>query len=333
MRVITVTFPLAILPIIAFAHHSRAEFSGDTVEIRGELVAVGWINPHPIFQLRQPDGLTVDIQVYGSIGTLNETGVERSMFKVGDRVTVAGVFSARRPNVLLGTHALLPSGLEAVLQYNAGPRWSGERVGGLGLVSIDEAELASAAAANRGIFRVWRTPSTAEAVEAVRALSPVFTQAALAAREDWDAMDNPITRCEPSWMPHVMVQPVAREFVNHGDRLTLNLSFFDSSRTIYLGEIPADADRSPSRMGLSVGRWEGNTLVVETNGIDAPAYDGLGTLQSVEMQVIERFTLNDDQARLNYEAVMTDPVALEEPVTFRLHYLALGGELEAYSCD
>jgi len=335
MRVMTIVVSLAISPMMATAHHSRAEFSGDTVEIEGQLIAVSWINPHPTFKLQPSNGAgeVIDVQVYGGIGSLSETGVEESLFNIGDRVTVAGVFSNRRANLLLGTHAQLSSGLEAVLQYNANPRWTGERVGGLGTVTIDESILARAAAENRGLFRVWSTPSTAEAVEAMRARIHVYTPAALAARDEWDLTNNPITRCEPSWMPHAMVQPTPREFVDHGDRLTLNIAYFDSSRTIYLDNVPAETDRSSSRMGFSVGRWEGNTLVVETSRIDAPAYDGAGTLQSPEMSVVERFTLSDDQARLEYEAVMTDPIALQEPVIFRLQYLALGGELRTLSCD
>jgi len=335
VRLTPIVFALASIPVAANAHHSRVEFSGDTVEVEGELLAVRWINPHPVFRLR-PSGSTSDVvtvEVYGSNRILDETGVDRSLIKVGDVLVVAGVFSNRRPNVLLGTHALLSSGLEAILQYNASPRWSGERVGGRGMLTIDDSELERASAENRGIFRVWRTPSTAEAVDALRATSPAFSQEAIAARENWDLTNNPITRCEPSWMPHVMIQPVPREFVDYGDRLVLNLSYFDSSRTIYLGALPDDLDRSPSRMGLSVGQWEGNTLVVETSAIDAPAYDGMGTLQSGEMRVVERFTLSENQAYLSYEAVITDPVALLQPVTFRLRYRAAGGELEAYSCD
>jgi len=318
------------------AHHSRAEFSGDDVEIEGELTAVIWRNPHPTFRLRLSDGSRdeVEVQVYGSIGTLVETGVNQTLFSVGDQVTIAGRFSSRRPNLLLGTHAMLPSGLEAVLQYSAEPRWSGERVGGLGMEVIDESVLARASVANRGIFRVWSRRSANSAIQAMLAMSPQFTEAGLEARDDWDLTDNPITRGECPWMPHLMFQPAIREFVDHGKYLSLHVPYLGgANRTIWLDEVPASVDQSPSKLGTSVGNFDGNTLTVETTGISAPAFDSQGSLQSADMRIVERFTLSDDQSRLDYEMVMTDPIAFSPPAVFRYEFLALEAEPDREVCS
>jgi hypothetical protein len=102
---------------------------------------------------------------------------------------------------------------------------------------------------------------------------------------------------------------------------------------IYLDEVPPDVDQSPSRLGISVGRWEGGTLVAETSGIATPAFDGQGTLQSEDMQIVERFEVSEDQARLDYELVMTDPVAFESPVVFKYQYLALEEEFAPGTCN
>jgi hypothetical protein len=229
---------------------------------------------------------------------------------------------------------MLPSGLEAVLQYNAEPRWTDERVGGIGMEVIDESILAQAAAANRGIFRVWSRRSATSAIEAMRAMRPQYTDAGLATRSEWDLTDNPITRGECPWMPHVMYQPVAREFVDQGDYLSLYMPYLGGAlRTIWLDEVPAGVDRSPSRLGTSVGRWSGGTFVVETSGITAPAFDSGGSLQSEQMSIVERFTLSEDQARLDYELVMTDPVALAAPVVFSYEFLALEEELPTAVCE
>jgi hypothetical protein len=166
------------------------------------------------------------------------------------------------------------------------------------------------------------------------AVNPQLTAAGLAARDDWDLTDNPITRGECPWMPHVMVQPATREFVDHGDYLELYVPYLGGARrTIWLDEVPASADRSPSKLGTSVGHWEGNTLVVETARIDAPALDSQGSLQSRYMRIVERFALSDDQARLDYEMTMTDPVALVSPAVFHYEFLALEQEMNREVCS
>ena len=56
MRLVTVTLALLAAPVIAVAHHSRAEFTGEFEEIDGELVTIDWSNPHPTFTLEVPTG-------------------------------------------------------------------------------------------------------------------------------------------------------------------------------------------------------------------------------------------------------------------------------------
>ena len=60
-------------------------------------------------------------------------------------------------------------------------------------------------------------------------------------------------------------------------------------------------------MGYSVGRFEGNTLVVDTDRIDYPYFDDLGTPQSADLKVRERFTLLPDARRLTWTAEIVDP--------------------------
>jgi hypothetical protein len=100
---------------------------------------------------------------------------------------------------------------------------------------------------------------------------------------------------------------------------------------------PASPDRPLTRMGSSRGRLEGNSLVIETDRIAAPAFNGVGVSQSEQMRVVERFTLSADQSRLDYEMTMTDPLSLNEPLTYRTYYLALNkpfnGDFDGANCD
>ena len=328
-------FLLCLLPAVALAHHSRAEFSGEVQELNGELVDIVWTNPHPTFKVRTSGGSgeVWDIQLFGSVTTLRRTGVPSELFEIGQPIRIAGIPSDRRPHLLLGTHALLPDGSEAILSQTAEPRWSDRYVGGKRGDVYDESVLGRAAAEDKGLFRVWGIPTYAEAVRAYAAIRPTFTDAAIAARESWDLLDNPITRCEFTWMPHVMYQPALRELVDNGDTITVKSAYGNSRRTIHMEppEESSDVQRTP--MGYSVGHWEGNTLVVETTNIAAPAFDADGSLQSDSMVVTERYTVSEDQSRLDYELLMADPVAFREPAVFQTYYLALGEPFRVAGCE
>ena len=68
-----------------------------------------------------------------------------------------------------------------------------------------------------------------------------------------------------------------------------------------------------SWMGMSVGHWEGNTLVVETIGLDNRAWlDTFGFPKSDQSRVVERYTLTDPET-LELEQTLYDPVYYTEP--------------------
>ena len=72
---------------------------------------------------------------------------------------------------------------------------------------------------------------------------------------------------------------------------------------------------------------------VETTHIDWNFYDTRGTPQSDAAEVTERFTLSDDQSRIDYHITTVDPVVFTEPATIAGHWLALGEEIEPYDCE
>lgn len=332
MRFITVIVGLACLPLTAPAHHSRAEFSDTALELEGELVSISWRNPHPLFRLKSlnlnGEEEEWQLEAYGNALTLQRTGVTGNLFAAGDHVRVLGKVSARRDRVLLTSHMQLGDGTEAVLEYEAEPYWSEDHVGGNASWTVDEAVLRRASTDNRGIFRVWSIPR-----RGLEELHFSFTEAAIAGRAAWNPLDNFLTRCEPPGMPAIMRNPQRFEFVEDGDNIQVRAQFFNVVRTIHVQSAASPEDQPASRLGYSVGRWEGNTLVVETSRINWPYFHMNGTPQSEEIQVVERITLSDDQSRLDFHMTMTDPATLTEPATFERHWLALEGELQHYQCE
>ena len=69
----------------------------------------------------------------------------------------------------------------------------------------------------------------------------------------------------------------------------------------------------PSYYGHSIGRWEGDTLVVETVGFNERSWiDRAGTPHTVDLKFIERFTRTDHDT-MKYEVTIDDPGAYTAP--------------------
>ena len=100
------------------------------------------------------------------------------------------------------------------------------------------------------------------------------------------------------------------------------------------GDAADPESQPPSHLGYSVGRWDGNTLIVETSRIDYPFFDDRGTPMSEAVEIVERFTLSEDEASLDWTAVVTDPLTFTEPVAMpEMHWEWIPGqELKDYNC-
>ena len=123
------------LPGVSLAHHSRAHYAPEMHEIAGELVEINWRNPHASFELAvmtdSGEREVWHIESWSSPYVMTRMGVGRELFKVGDRVTIAGRRSSLQPTDLLAVNILFSDGHEAVLAASAAPYWSGEHVGGI----------------------------------------------------------------------------------------------------------------------------------------------------------------------------------------------------------
>ena len=89
-----------------------------------------------------------------------------------------------------------------------------------------------------------------------------------------------------------------------------------------------------TRSGISVAKWEGDTLVVDTIGFDDKTWlDSTGKPHSPDMHLTERYT-RPDLGHLNVQITIDDPKSLSKPYTFdRVFTLAPGWELQEYVCQ
>ena len=135
------------------------------------------------------------------------------------------------------------------------------------------------------------------------------TELGAAAVADYQWEDNPRFHCMAvnifdDWTFDQHVNRIVQE----DDRITLMYGFMDIVRVVHLDMDEHPADIEPSRAGHSIGRWEGDELVVETTGF-APGY--LETRDAVmhgsEMRVVERYTYDHDAGTLTRSWVAEDP--------------------------
>jgi len=323
MRSTIIFFGLCSLATTALAYHSVAFYGEEDVRLTGTLVGVDFINPHIRIRLEaQTDAGLFETWTMeaGSSQPLRRAGVTPESFPIGQEVIVVGKQSTREERSMLATNMFLPDGKELLLWLNA-----------FSLID-DDSRLVDASAENKGIFRVWSVPIRNMATALAQIDTQPFTEAAVAARVTWRETDNFATRCEPEGMPRIMVTPHPFEFVDRGDEIILRMELYDTERTIHMnGETPTD-DQPATRLGYSVGSWGGNDLVVRTSRISWPYFDTIGTPQSENVVVVERFVLSSDQSRLDFQVTVTDPLTFTRPVVLQGYWLALGATIPRYDC-
>ena len=149
-----------------------------------------------------------------------------------------------------------------------------------------------------------------------------LTAAALK-RYPFDPADDPgFLRCEPWGVARQIFAPHQLEIRQRGtDRIELRYGEWDGRRTIYLDGRPRPANQAPNAMGHSVGRWDGETWVVETSGIAAniimlPDLAAMGE-HSDQLRVVERYTRSTDGGALLLTATLTDPRTFPEPLVLK----------------
>lgn len=134
--------------------------------------------------------------------------------------------------------------------------------------------------------------------------------------------DNQTANCLPPGLPGIMGQPYPIELLLTPGQMTIVIEAYTQVRHIYIDGRPLPQDPDPNFNGTSVGRWEGDTLVVESVGFaDVPR--GLTFPYSDKLKIVERFQLADPDT-LTIETTIADPEALTTPYsmgsrTFRRH--------------
>jgi hypothetical protein len=125
--------------------------------------------------------------------------------------------------------------------------------------------------------------------------------------------DSETANCLPPPMPSIMTQPYPMEFLLTPGKVTIIIEAYTQVRHIYTDGRKLPAEPDPHYYGTSVGRWEGDTLVVETVGFGPNTNIVAGVGHSDKMKIVERFRLADPD-NMSIETTITDPVVLLAPI-------------------
>jgi len=324
------------MPISAIGHHGannnpQMYLADNMIELEGVISRVFWRNPHPRLMMTVTDDQgneqEWELELGRSVNGYAQAGVDANLVAVGDKVKAAGVVSRRDPSSIGLQNLLLPNGQEMVNRTSKA-RWTEEILDETRRGPSD-AQIKAAEDSADGLFRVWgrRTgprPSPEE-------YSHLLTDEGKAIQDDYDfALDNPELNCQ-SGLASNMFDPTPMQIIDNGDHIVIHTEEYDLQRIVYL----TDDHPEPvaSNLGFSTGTRNGNTLVVKTSLIDWPNFDPYGTPQSLEMTYIETFTVADDDSRLNYKIVATDPVYLTGSIELERSWLwQPGTQIVPFNC-
>ena len=136
-------------------------------------------------------------------------------------------------------------------------------------------------------------------------------------RQEWNQLD-PAVKCYIPGLPRQTYMPFPFHIVHSGNKVFIAYEFGSNSRIIHLDR-PGTRAELPSWMGYSVGRWEGETLVVlVTDQVAETWFDASGNYHSDLLTVTERYTpLGKDH--MKYEAVIDDPKVFTRPWTIEMN--------------
>ena len=145
--------------------------------------------------------------------------------------------------------------------------------------------------------------------------------------------DNPLARLPSCRRPSSRRLQDPFKVVQTPDLIVVLYESLTMFRQIFLDGRAHPEDPQPSWMGYSIGRWEGDVLVVETIGFNDKTWlDGSGHPHSEEMRLTERFRRNDF-GHMDIEIVIDDPKAYTKALKYKLpQNLLADTELLEYVC-
>jgi Family of unknown function (DUF6152) len=345
---------LAGLATSSLGHHSFGEFQMNMpLTLSGTMTKMHLINPHSYMEIDTvgANGKKLHMRCEMRAATLlKRSGWTSDMFKSGQRIEIEGHPHRLDPNACyiesfkLGdapkinrndqfqTKALDTSKRPLRLadgQPNISGDWAVEQLvltvppsGGNGSM-IPKSQSPAFAAGKITIQQVQATQPPRPKV--------VYTAEGQKAADAFNRLspkDNPWFACKPTsfirdWTADWPINRFEQKTTASGEKvIDITYGLYNFDRRIHLGMVKHPDRLKPSYAGHSIGRWEGDTLVVDTVGFAAGVLSP-PTRSSEQMHIVERFTFDPQKFSLRRDYSVSDPVYLAAPYeSYDIMYLS-----------
>lgn len=301
----------ATFAAVASAHHSFAPHfdSRKPVNISGKVKEFEARNPHSYLHIEAVDenGRT-QVYICESHGftQLSRNGITRELLKPGTALRIDGSQSRNDPYRCFFNNVYLPDG--RALNVN-GPTGA----------PATQAPAQAARNARRDIFGTWLlAPMPGRSTSGPQPMMQFLTEAGKAAVAKYDPFkDDPTFRCDPVAVRRVWGAPgTPLSITRERDRVILRHEWMDVRRVVHLNlrEHPRGGPRTT--LGHSIGRFEGDTLVIETANyapgvlnqyVEQAGQPTRGLLHSAALTTVERLRFDAARQRLVVEISLKDP--------------------------
>jgi hypothetical protein len=288
----------------ALAHHSPARYDMQAMRtVEGTITEYQWGNPHVYLSVRESgSGLVWVVEAFPSTA-MKQYGWSASTFTPGDSVVVGGHPGRDPARTVLFLQNIRRAGAAAAIYDSRGAVAAAPLPAPQ---SFRATSLAGTWSTSVGpTFGNFFTPAVAQ----------LATPAGAAAIAEFrDAEANPGLDCVPFASPPYMILPGFRSIELRDDAVVIRGEDAAVERVVHL-DVASHDGAAPSVQGHSIGRWEGDTLVVDTARF-APHRlgNGAGLPSSAGKHLVERFALGPDGA-LTYSFEVEDAEFLKQPVT------------------
>jgi hypothetical protein len=144
---------------------------------------------------------------------------------------------------------------------------------------------------------------------------------------------DPDANCTLSGVPRLDLGPKPFKILQSPDEVVILYQAFTTFRQVFTDGRALPKEPQPSWLGYSVGKWDGDTLVVDSVGFnDTTWLDNAGTPHSESLHVTERFRRRDKE-HLEIQITIEDPKTFRKPFTVTQHArLAPAIELTEHIC-
>jgi hypothetical protein len=316
-------FPIA-LPLAA--HHSRAIYDQQRiVTLKGVVTRYEWTNPH-VYLYVETQGDAGDPVVWelesNVTSIMRRRGWSRDTFAPGDRVTARG--NPARDSA---------KSMALVVSVTKGDMTYFDNDDGL-VAALDGSEAPPVRAAS--LSGIWEVPFTPAVVRYFSDPSswPLTAKGTEGLESYVDETMNPQLQCIPRTAPWLMIFTGVHE-IEIGETLTTIRTEYDTvERSVHMNLATHDGAQV-THQGHSIGRWEGEVLVVDTTHFaDNRSGNARGIRSGSQKHLVERFEFSPDRTRLTYRFELEDPEYLSAPVTGEVQSVYRPElEFEPVACD